>query len=122
VDWLAALVQSIVQAAGTDAYNRASALLGQVLGRFGNRKTIEARFKETRKQLQTDSDRLGAESAMWALLLQDLLAQNPSAEAELRSLTSRIAAISPRQAPQIGIAGRDQYMAGGNIYIHPPRD
>ncbi len=118
MDWLTALATSIVQAAVTDTYTEARHLLGRVLGRFSTPANVQNKLETTRTRLRSNPDRRASEAKEWARVFQELLATDPSAEAELRTLKAQLESLAHRQTLQIGTAGRDQYNISGDAYIH----
>jgi hypothetical protein len=110
---LVAFANAIVQAAGTDFYQKCRRLLGRGLGRFASRKSIEAQFDATRERISRNPDLRAAEVTRWTRELDDLLSKHPAAESDFQLLSTQLTQLASRsETHQFGIAGRDQYNIG----------
>ena len=109
---------TVVTAAVTDAWEAARKGFARLLGRSDPDKTMlaEQRLAETHKQLTrangADLERARATlEAQWVTRLEDLLEEDPSAEADLRALVQEIQAKLPAgmvsAADHAVAAGRD---------------
>lgn len=116
---LAALAgNTVVAAAATDAWEAARHKFAQLLGRGDRDRTrlAESRLDQTRQQLEgatgQELERAQAELArVWQVRLEDLLEEDPSIEAGLRSVVEEIRAALPAgvvsAADHAVAAGRD---------------
>jgi hypothetical protein len=107
---------TVVAAATTDAWEAARRKFAQLLGRGDAKKEELAgkRLEETRQQLERASgqelEKAQADlEKVWQLRLQDLLEEDPGAEAELRALVEEIRA----QLPAGVVSAADHSIAAG---------
>jgi hypothetical protein len=114
IDLLVTFANSIVQAAGTDFYQRCRRFLGRELSRLGrSRKSIEAKFDVTHERVSRDPSLRTAEVQLWTQELSDLLSKDRVAEHDLELLYGQLTRLmSKGKTRQVGIAGRDQYNIG----------
>src|SRR5262245_18823476 len=105
--------QTIVAAAATDAWGLCKRGFAQLLGRGDPAKEqlAEQRLEATRQQLAgSDSDQVRASEALvWKTRLEDLLEEDPGAEAKLRALVEQIRA----QLPARVVSAADHSVAAG---------
>ena len=104
--------KTIVAAVATDAWDLCKRGFARLLGRGDpNKEQLTGqKLEETRQQLTgTDSDQTRAAQAVaWQTRLEDLLEENPGAEAELRALVPRGQTVRGG-----GVRGRSRSRPGG---------
>ncbi len=109
--------RTVVAAVATDAWQACKRGFARLLGRGDPKQTqvAERRLEETREQLSraegTDLEKARTESAaQWATRLEDLLEENPGAEADLRALVQQIQA----ELPAGMVSAADHAVAAGH--------